>query len=276
MIRSGVGLVDAGTGRSRSGAARRSARRARPRSRGRTSPTTRAGRAREPSVVPSSVELVDVHRAHRHLDRDAAAVQRIRALAVDLHGRRRRDREVDRARAAVERRASSSAVGGSCSSIRSPRGRRSTCAQRSISVTYRFVRPTKRLQPGRRRPRGAAGARSRRDRAFPRAPCAPRPRRIAATMSNDVGPGRLVDEDDPARACARGGGHSRPRRPTWAVTSRTMKSVISSTERSLEKPAASRCPPPATSARSRSRRPRRPTSAARPSVPDRPRAAARG
>ena len=47
--------------------------------------------------VTVELELVNVHRAHRHLDRDAAAVERVRALAVDLHGGGRRDRQVDRA-----------------------------------------------------------------------------------------------------------------------------------------------------------------------------------
>ena len=43
-----------------------------------------------------------VHRADGHLDHDPAPVERVRALAVDLHGRDRRNRQVDRAAQSVE------------------------------------------------------------------------------------------------------------------------------------------------------------------------------
>ena len=45
--------------------------------------------------VRDELELVDTHHARRHLDGDALAVQPIGALAVDLHGRRGRDRQLD-------------------------------------------------------------------------------------------------------------------------------------------------------------------------------------
>ena len=63
-------------------------------------------------------------------------------------------------------------------------------------------------------------------------------------MSNEVGPAGLSTRMIPLGSSARGGIRPSAGAPIWAETSRTMKSVISSTERSLEKPAASRWPPP--------------------------------
>src|SRR5439155_19406949 len=57
-------------------------------------------------------------------------------------------------------------------------------------------------------------------------------------------PRRLVDEDDSSRLEPPGRHYRSAASPTCAVTSRTMNPVISSTDRSLENPAASRCPPP--------------------------------
>ena len=47
------------------------------------------------SRVALEEELVDDHAAHRHLDHDAAAVQPIGALPVDLHGRDSGNRQLN-------------------------------------------------------------------------------------------------------------------------------------------------------------------------------------
>ena len=163
--------------------------------------------------VPASVELVDVHRAHRHLDGDAAAVERVRALAVDLHRRRGRDREVDRAAQAVERRLELVArrrvvlVDALALDVA---GRR---ARRQVDLRHVALRQPDepRLQPRRRaREEQQEPGRERIER-----PRVPGPRPGPPPHRGDDRerrrPGGLVDEDDPARRAARAAASTAPR-----------------------------------------------------------------
>ena len=218
--------------------------------------TSRSSRA-TPSAYSVELELVDVHRAER------ASRRRRRGGAACTRARRRSSPPTRPGSAARPRRAARRALprarharAARAPRRARPRDRRSTCARvRSISVdvALRQARRTAAAASSPRPSRSEQEARSRTGRASLRGPCARRSRRrTAATIANDVGPAGLSTRTIPlgCERAAAASDRSQPTRPAPRPRG-TMNSVISSTERSLEKPAACAVPAAARLARDR-------------------------
>ncbi len=178
---------------------------------------------------------------HRHLDRDAPPREPVRALTADLHRRGGGDRQLDLAAEALEPRSSSSRDGRLVRSTTSPSGSPVDVASREVDVReVALVEPDEAIRRSLRRRTGQHEQQPRRERVERPGVTGPRARPPADLRDDRERrrPGRLVDEHDAgglsARAAAR----------CAATNSRRMKSVISSIDASLEKPAACRWPPP--------------------------------
>ena len=189
-----------GTARPPSAAASRSARRARPRSRARTSPelTSRSRPGDAPVVRRAASSACTVERRSGISTVDAAPVQLVGALAADLDRRGGRDRQLDLAAEPVEPR-SSSRRRRLVRVETSPSGSPVVVTRREVDVRQvALVEPDEALRRASSRARAArAAARWRTGRACRRGPPA---RRSGAAASRDDrerrGPGRLVDEDE--------------------------------------------------------------------------------
>ena len=128
-------------------------------------------------VYEMSVERVDPRAPHRHLDRDAAPCQLVRALAADLHRRGGRDRQLDLAAEAREPLSPAPLrVGGSCRSTTLALGVAGRRARREVDVgDVALVEPDEAWREfGCRARTTAAAGRSRTGRACPRGRCARR------------------------------------------------------------------------------------------------------
>ena len=197
------------TARPPCGAASRSARRARPRSPARTCPElTCRSRRGDAVAIGDDVERVYLRAPERHLDRHAAPVQAVRALAADLDRGGGRDRQLDLPAEARELR------------LELVRGRRLVPVELlplriagrrpRAQVDVRevaLVEPDEALTPAslrvRTTGRSSPVANGSSVPAWP--VLAPVRRRTSATTANDERPGGLVDEEDPGRLEPRGG-----------------------------------------------------------------------
>ena len=178
--------------------------------------------------------------ARRHLDGDALAVQPVGALAVDLHGRRRRDRQLDRTAKAVERARRARRRSAARASRRtSPSGSPVVVrAVRSISVDVALVELHEPILEARRATgeKDEKPGRERVERARMAGLRAGAPRARARRSRTTTAPPACRRGSPPSARAPSGSGIYAGVSPLRARTRRTMRRVISSIARSVEKP----------------------------------------